>query len=236
MFNPDGSPYISPGVDPYAGETAPHPQGWTTGPDGYPVPPAGSSASSGGSGSPPAPSRPTEIPWPAGLPTQVSASPPDSTPTPDSNTVPSSNSGPTAANPTPDTTPPGPANSTIAPDGTVTTTYGDGTTTKTTLDGTETTIKSDGSTNVNSTLPPPGSGLTTGPGATDPNDPQQGQQPIGFTHHELSPTTSTDPSKMVDPKATIGATETVSDLPNTAHVQGPTATGTGTGPHKPPNP
>ncbi len=165
---------------------------------------------------------------------QVGAPSAQYTPTPDSNTVPSNNGGPTAASPTPDTTPPGPANSIIAPDGTVTTTYGDGTITKTALDGTVTTVKPDGSTNVNSTLPPPGRGFTTGPGATDPNDPQQGQQPIGFTKHDLSPTSSNDPSQLVDPKATIGSTETVSDMPNTAHVQG--ASTPGTAPHKPNTP
>jgi hypothetical protein len=97
----------------------------------------------------------------------------------------------------------------------------DGTTTYTNADGISTTVKPDGSTNVSANLPPPGSGLTTGPGATDPNDPQQSQQPIGFTVHDLNPTSSNDPSQLVDPKATIGDTESVSDMPNVAHVQTP---------------
>jgi hypothetical protein len=105
-------------------------------------------------------------------------------------------------------------------------------TTITTPDGTVTTVQPDGSTNVASTLPPSGSGLTTGPGATDPNDPQQGQQPIGFTHQVLGSSSPSDP------------TSTISDMPNTAHVQGtptpgttqPGTTPTGTTPHKPNTP
>ena len=82
-----------------------------------------------------------------------------------------------------------------------------------TPDGTVTTIQPDGSTNVESTLPPSGGGLTTGPGATDPNDPQQGQQPIGFTHQVLGPMSPSDP------------TSSISDMPNTAHIQGTAAPG-----------
>jgi hypothetical protein len=103
----------------------------------------------------------------------------------------------------------------------VTTTNADGTKTITTPDGTVTTIQPDGSANVASTLPPPGSGLTTGLGATDPNDPQQGQQPIGFTHQVLGSVSPSDP------------TATLSDMPNTAHLQGAPTPGTT---HKPTTP
>jgi hypothetical protein len=174
----------------------------------------------------------------------TSDSTPDTPDTPPASTPPTSEAStpsatPVAASPFANTSPVQP-NSTVAPDGTVTSTG----------NGTVTTVKPDGSTNVGSTLPPPGGGFTSGPGYTDPSDPQQGQQPIGFTHHDLGTTTSSDPNQMVDPKATIGATETVSDMPNTAHVVQPgealpgtgsgsgpgSGSGSGTGPHKPPTP
>jgi hypothetical protein len=100
-------------------------------------------------------------------------------------------------------------------------------------DGTVTKVDGDGNTNVSSTLPPADGGpFSTGPGATDPNDPQQGQQPIGFTHNVLGPTTPSDP------------TTSLSDMPNTAHVlapgetpgQPPTSTSETTYPHKPNTP
>jgi hypothetical protein len=121
----------------------------------------------------------------------------------------------------------GPANSTIGPDGTVTTNYADGTKTITTPDGTVTTVSPDGSTNVASTLPPQGTGLSTGAGATDPSDPQQGQQAIGFTNQVHGPSSPSDP------------TSTISDMPNTAHVQGsptPGSPAAATTPHKPTSP
>jgi hypothetical protein len=100
-------------------------------------------------------------------------------------------------------------------------------------DGTVTKVDGDGNTNVSSTLPPAENGpFTTGPGATDPNDPQQGQQPIGFTHNVLGPSSPSDP------------TTSISDMPNTAHVlapgetpgQPPTSTTGSTPPHKPNTP
>jgi hypothetical protein len=72
-----------------------------------------------------------------------------------------------------------------------------------------TTLDPNGSTTVVQNLPPGDGGpFATGPGATDPNDPQQGQQPIGFTHQILGPTSPSDP------------TTSLSDMPNTAHLQG----------------
>jgi hypothetical protein len=100
-------------------------------------------------------------------------------------------------------------------------------------DGTVTAVDGDGNTNVSSTLPPADTGpFSTGPGATDPHDPQQGQQPIGFTHNVLGPTSPSDP------------TTSISDMPNTAHVlapgetpgQAPTSTTGSTYPHKPTTP
>jgi hypothetical protein len=95
----------------------------------------------------------------------------------------------------------------------VTTAFSDGSKTITTPDGTVTTLGAtdgvpDGSSTVLSTLPPAGSGLTTGPAAVDPNDPQQGQQAIGFTHQVMDSIAPSDP------------TISISDEPNTAHIQG----------------
>src|ERR1035441_1482282 len=115
---------------------------------------------------------------PGGGPTPINDNtPPNLTdPQPIGDTSPSEQPPTSDAQPTGDSTPaPGTQPSGASPPGSDPQ-PGSTPTTITAPDGTVTTVNPDGSTNVASTLPPAGIGLTTGPGATDPNDPQQGQQ------------------------------------------------------------